>query len=129
VEISVAICILIFGAWVFIDPDPISKFIPVVLGILLAVHGVDTIATSLAGKKAELGSWAPLMILGIISVAGGFFAIFCAGWIRNGFMVVLGIILVYDGVTSLLVHGKVARAEKDIIDVESNDIDDTDDFV
>ena len=129
IEISVAVCILIFGAWIFLFPDPISKFVPVVLGVLLAVHGADTIATAVTGKKAEIGDWVALMVLGIISIAGGIFAILCSGWIRNGFMIVLGIILIYDGVTSLLVQGKVAKAEKDIIDIDSQDIDDTDDFV
>ena len=42
---------------------------------------------------------------------------------------ILGIMLIYDGVSSMIVTGRFTRAERDVVDSTAHSVDDTDDFV
>jgi uncharacterized membrane protein HdeD (DUF308 family) len=124
---SLAICVLVFGAWVFMFPDAVSRFIPVMLGILLMVHGIDTIFTAVSARQFQLSNWLYLLIMGILTVVGGVLCIGLSAWIRDTGMMFLGAILVYDGISSLFVTAKVGRAEKkykDFIDADYRELDD-----
>ena len=66
--IAMAVICLVFGIWIFADPDPISKFIPYVISILLIVHGATTIGAAANGKAIGMDDWGLLMLLGILSV-------------------------------------------------------------
>lgn len=122
--IAMAVICLGFGIWIFADPDPISKFIPYVISILLFVHGATTIGAAASGKAMGMDDWGLLMLLGILSVVAGAAGIVLAGAVRNLIMVILGIMLIYDGVSSMIVHGKVSHAAKEtVIDTEGRDLD------
>lgn len=122
--IAMAVICLVFGIWIFADPDPISKFIPYVISILLIVHGATTIGAAANGKAIGMDDWGLLMLLGILSVVAGAAGIALAGAVRNLIMMILGVMLIYDGVSSMFVHGKVSYAAKDtVIDTEGRDID------
>jgi len=123
---SFAVCILVFGVWVFAFPDAVTRFIPIMLGILLIVHGVDTIFTAISAKQFEYERWIPLFVLGVLTVLGGGACIVLSDWIRNAGMILLGIVLIYDGISSLFVTGKVYKVEKDYIDADFREIDDDD---
>ena len=123
---SFAVCILVFGLWVFMFPDAVSRFIPIMLGILLIVHGVDTIFTAFSARQFEYDRWVTLFVLGILTVLGGGACIVLSDWIRDAGMIMLGIVLIYDGLSSLFVNGKVSKVEKDYIDADFREIDDDD---
>jgi uncharacterized membrane protein HdeD (DUF308 family) len=108
-------------------PDAVSRFIPVMLGIMLMVHGIDTIFTALSARQFQLSNWLYLLIMGILTVVGGVLCIGLSAWIRDTGMMFLGAILVYDGISSLFVTAKVGRAEKkykDFIDADYRELDD-----
>jgi uncharacterized membrane protein HdeD (DUF308 family) len=114
--LTIAILIMLFGLWVFFYPDAVTRFIPTMLGILLIVHGLDTIMTALAGKNVSLSNWNVLLFMGVLTVVGGILCIVLSGWIRDAGMILLGVFLIYDGFSSLFVTGKVSHAESKYID-------------
>ncbi|HAN50933.1 MAG TPA: hypothetical protein DCP96_04420 [Lachnospiraceae bacterium] len=120
--LSVSAVITAFGLWMLFFPGPISKFIPIVLGVLLVIHGIDTVSTAWTGKRLETSRWILMLLSGIISIVLGAVCILKANWLLKAGMIVLGIMLVYDGVSALVVNGRVAHAQR-VIDSTARDID------
>lgn len=129
VLVITGIVIMGFGLWIFFYPDPITRFVPIIIGLMLIMHGVDTVRIATAGKKVEMNHWTLGMVSGLLSIVLGVVAIVCSRFFRDTIIVLLGIMLIYDGVSSMIVTGRFTRAERDVVDSTAHSVDDTDDVV
>lgn len=97
--IGVVLCVV--GIWILSAPGTFLKLIPVVIGILLIYQGVRNIYISIAIKKAVDSRWWATLLIGILSVIFGLVLIKCAFAALKIGMIILGIALIYVGVTGL----------------------------
>lgn len=111
-----AAIVLLVGIWLFVSPQIIASILPIVIGVLLVVHGVQDLTMAAEAKKYQAGRWWTAAALGALSI---FFGVIC---ICNAFriveltMIFIGIMLIYDGVSDMFIVHKVNRAAKDIVD-------------
>lgn len=118
--------IVAVGIWLFISPTAVTSIIPIAIGILMIVHGVGDINMSIEAKHYGWDKWWSSIITGALSLIFGIICIVNAfGVVKVGFMI-MGIMLLIDGITDIVIAIFVSKAEKDytrgeIIDVEVNE--------
>ena len=100
----------LIGIWIFISPSAIVSIIPIAIGVLLVVHGLQDLGLGVEAVRASAPrSWLAFVfavitiLLGAVCVAGAFKIITVATRI-------IGIMLIYDGITDIGIVRKVRKA-------------------
>jgi len=106
----------IIGIWIFRAPDAIVSIIPIAIGVILVVHGVQDLGLALEGLKAKADrAWLPFIfatlniLLGIVCIAAAFKVVAIT-------VQIIGIMLIYDGLTDFGIVHKVRKATGSIVD-------------
>ena len=85
----------------------------IVIGVVLLFHGIRGIKETIEAKKYGFDAWGANLILAIISVILGFFCVFDAFGMMEKATIVVGIILIYNGVSNIWIAGTATHAAKD----------------
>lgn len=117
----------VIGLWILFSPEMILMAIPVIVGILIIIHGIHNVSQALELHREGYGRWWVALVFGILTVCFG------GVLVRNPFgaveMVVrmIGISLIYDGASDMWIISRVFKVRKDkekIIDAVFVDIKD-----
>lgn len=116
VGIAVGIILAIIGIWLFNDSGKIIQIIPIAIGVILVIHGVQDLGLAIEATKAHARSpWIAFLIaalnilLGIICIGAAFKIVSLATRI-------IGIMLIWDGLTDFGIVHTVRKASGSIID-------------
>lgn len=126
---AMGLIVLLIGVWIFINPGIIETLIPVVIGVILLCHGIQDVRMSWQMKEYGQDSWKFSMVLATISVIFGVLCIIDAFMVVKAAMILLGVALIYNGLSNLLITTRTTKAEKeyrnkmDPVDVEFKDED------
>ena len=106
----------LIGIWIFSAPTAIASIIPIAIGIVLVGHGLQDakLAIECIVAKAH-GSWFAF-ILGILSIVLGVVCILGAFSIVNLATRIIGIMLIYDGISDMFIVHKVRKATRVVVD-------------
>ena len=121
--------VLIIGVWIFLKPSSIVSLVPIVIGVILAVHGVQDVKMALESKNGGYDRWWIMLIIAIISIAFGVLCIVNAFGMVKLAMQCVGAAMIYDGISNLWVVTKTVRTVKDMeqeakaVDVDYKEID------
>ncbi len=117
----------VIGVWILLKPEMIIMAVPVIVGILIVIHGLHNIVQAIALQKDGYERWWLALVFGLLTV------IFGGVLIYNPFEAVelvvrlIGVFLIYDGVSDLWILSRVFKVRRDkerIIDAEFVDIED-----
>lgn len=120
--------VLIVGVWVFIKPESIVSIVPIVIGVILCVHGIQDIKIALETKANGYGKWWHMLIIAAISLGFGVICIIKAFGVVTLALQVIGVGLIYDGISDLWVASRAIRAAKamkqeaEALDVEYKEV-------
>ena len=120
-SVLTGIVLLAVGIWFLIDPKVIVTLIPIVIGVVLLFHGIRGLMEVYQAKKFGSNAWMVGMVMAIISVLLGVACIVNAFGIMQKATMIVGIILIYNGVSNIWIAGHAAKAEdkyKKTVDVE-----------
>lgn len=115
--------VILIGALIVFFAADISLFIPFILGLFLVIHGIETMHKSFSNRGIIEDKWVKLFILGLITFLSGVLVIVLQTLIRDVSLMAIGCVLIYDGLSSLFVTRKVKVYRDNIIDVETEEID------
>ncbi len=100
----------IVGIWIFSSPAAIVSIIPIAIGVVLVAHGLQDLGLAIEATKFHAPSpWVPYVFavvnigLGALCVAGAFNIVTIATRI-------IGVMLVYDGISDMVIVRKVRKA-------------------
>lgn len=110
--------LFVVGLWLFVSPTIIASIIPIVIGVFLLVHGIQDVVMAAELRQYEAPRWKVAAVLGAISILFGVVCICNAFGIAKLTMVLIGMMLIYDGVTDMLIVFRVRRARKDVVDAD-----------
>ena len=110
--------LFLVGLWLFVSPTIIASIIPIVIGVFLLVHGIQDVVMAAELRQYEAPRWKVAAVLGAISILFGVVCICNAFGIAKLTMVLIGLMLIYDGVTDMLIVSRVHRAEKNVLDAD-----------
>lgn len=112
----VAIMIAMIGLWMFFSPQLVASIIPIAIGVLMVVHGVQDLALAVEGKRKNANNWWSIPLMAIVNIVLGVLCICNAfGLVKIG-LILIGLMLIFDGVTDMFIVHKVNRASKDVVD-------------
>lgn len=130
-SVLTGVIILAVGIWFLVQPAVIVSLIPIVLGVVLLFHGLRAIKETIEAKKFGYDAWGADLILAIISLICGFICVFDAFGVIEKATIVVGIILIYNGVSNIWISCSATRAAKDYArrnaTVDVNFVEDDDD--
>lgn len=104
--------VLLIGVWLFFRPDSVVSFIPIVIGVILAVHGAQDIKLAIETKRNGYEKWWSVLLMGVVSLALGVVCIVYAFGVISLALKVIGVALIYDGLSDLWIVSRVSKSAK-----------------
>lgn len=120
------IVLAVIGAWILLKPESIMKAVPVIVGIIIVIHGINNAVQSVDLKKLGYGNWWVACLLGLATIVLGAVLIFKPFGVINTVTRVIGGFLIYDGLSDLWILSRLFKAKKNyqkIVDVDARIID------
>lgn len=116
------------GVWIVMSPEKVLALIPIIMGIIIALHGLHNIRQAILLSRDKYNNWWVALLLGILTVGFGVLLV-CRPFAAVDTMVMLiGIFLIYDGLSSIWIvtriskAAKILRQEMTAVEVEAEDV-------
>ena len=113
--IAVGGVLTLIGVWIFLVPGRIVSIIPIAIGVLLVVHGLQDLGLAIEAIKTKAPRPWLTFIVAIVNILLGAVCIADAFHIVEIATRLIGLMLIYDGITDIFAVHKVNKAAK-IID-------------
>ncbi len=118
IDFPLGLLLLIVGVWILLHPASIESLIFIGVGVTLFFHGIKGIQMAWESQKSGYGSWVVLMLLSLLNAVFGVFTV-----TATIALTLVGLALIYDGISSIFILSRVRKAAKDIIqDMEALDV-------
>ena len=123
------IIIAVIGVWILLQPDKVIAMIPILVGIIIIIHGINNLQQAFHLFQNRYDKWWVALLLGLVTVAFGILLI------RNPFKAIdtlvmfIGLFLIYDGISDIWIISRVFRMAKQMkqeveaIETEGREVD------
>ncbi len=121
------VVIFALGILVMIRPSVVAQMVAVVVGVVLIMHGLEDMQMGMESKSCKDENWWLCMLFAAITIMFGIFVIWKYFQVAEVAAWLLGLALVFDGVSDLFIIYKVISAikrmkeEAEAIDVEGKE--------
>lgn len=107
------IVLVLLGIWICANPKKILSIIPVAIGIIMLIHSLMDFQYTLDIKKSGAQRWWIALIAAIITLGFGLFLILNPFKVYQITMMLIGIAVLYDGASDLVLLFFAHLAQKD----------------
>lgn len=127
-SITGGLLFLFLGVWIFITPQSIATLVPIVIGVVLLVHSLRDFQMASEAKSNDSGRWGMLFLLALLNCVFGVVCICDSFGVVSLAVRMLGIALVYDGISNMIIVYHTAQAVKyaaekiEPIDVDAHEV-------
>lgn len=94
--------LILLGIWVCVTPNAILALVPIVIGIVMIIHGCMDLQYTVDIKNAGASKWWIALISALITLGLGIFLVLHPFLAFEITMLVIGIGLLYDGISDLV---------------------------
>ena len=108
----VAILCLAAGLIVLIAPKGVISLLPRLVGVFVLVNGVINLIQALSLRKAGTSSWTSSMVMAVLTLLLGAFMVFFAFSAMRVAVMVIGGVLVYNGVSNLWIESRCKKVRE-----------------
>ena len=105
------IILILLGVWVCIRPDTGLSIVPVIIGIVMLIHGCMDLQFTMDIKHAGSGKWWIALIFALVTLTLGVFLVMHPFLAFEITMLIIGIGLLYDGISDLVLMIVAAYAQ------------------
>ncbi len=119
------IVLSVIGIWILTSPEMIIMAVPVIVGVLIVIHGVHNVVQAIALKKDGYDRWWLAFLFGALTVVLGGILVYNPFEVAETVVRFIGIFLIYDGVSDIWILSRVFKVKRDkekIIDVDYVDV-------
>lgn len=106
------VIVTLIGAWILFQPDTIIKLIPILVGIIVIIHGINDLQQTVSLCQNRYDKWWVALLLGLITLGFGVLLIFNPFEAVETLVMFIGIFLIYDGVSDIWIVSRVSRVAK-----------------
>lgn len=111
---GLGLVLFLIGLWITMRPGSIQSLIFIIIGTAIFVHGIHDIKLAFECKRSGYTSWWTLLLLGLLSIVLGIVCIINCFGVISVAVTLVGIMLIYDGVSDLWIVSRLKRTVKDI---------------
>ena len=108
--LAIGILCLVVGLVVFIAPHGVITLLPKIIGVAIAVNGVLNLAQSMDIRKQGDANWIGPVVLAVLTIVAGLFLVFFSFSAMKAAVMVIGGIIIYNGISNLLIESKYRKA-------------------
>ncbi|MCI7041881.1 MAG: DUF308 domain-containing protein [Lachnospiraceae bacterium] len=116
----------VVGAWILLKPETIIAAVPIIMGIIIIMHGLHNAIQAIDLKKMDYENWWVALLFGILTIVLGVVLV-CNPFGAVEIVVrVIGAFLIYDGISDMWILSRLFKTKKNaerIIDAEATVID------
>ena len=105
------IILILLGVWVCIRPDTVLSLVPVIIGIVMLIHGCMDLQFTMDIKHAGSGKWWIALIFALVTLTLGVFLVMHPFLAFEITMLIIGMGLLYDGISDLVLMIVAAYAQ------------------
>lgn len=119
----------VIGAWILLKPEMIIMAVPIIVGILIVIHGLHNVVQAIALQKDGYERWWLALLFGVLTVIFGGILVYNPFEAVELVVRLIGVFLIYDGLSDIWILSrvfKVKRNKEKIIDAEFIEIDNED---
>lgn len=119
----------VVGVWILLRPEAIIAAVPVIIGIIIIIHGLHNAIQAIDLKRMTYGNWWVALLFGMLSVILGIVLVCNPFGAVEMAVRVIGAFLLYDGISDMWILSRVFKTKKNsekIIDAEATIIDEDD---
>lgn len=116
------VVLAVIGGWIVLKPETIIKAVPMIVGILIVIHGFHNAVQAIDLKKMQYDNWWVALLLSLLTVALGVVLICNPFTIVDTVVRIIGAFLVYDGLSDMWILSRVFKIKKNrekIIDTDA----------
>lgn len=117
----------VIGAWIILKPEMIIMAVPVIVGILIIIHGLHNIIQAVDLKREGYEKWWLALLFGVLTVLFGALLIYNPFSAVEVVVRMIGIFMIYDGVSDIWIISRLSKIRKikeKIVDAEFIDVED-----
>ncbi len=114
INLLAGIILTVLGGWIVFSPEVLIKVVPVVIGVVVTVHGVHNLMQSLELFRNQYSKWWVALLLGAVTVGFGILLIFNPFEAVNTAVMLIGIFLIYDGLSDIWIISRVSKTAREI---------------
>lgn len=126
-NLIMGIVLAVVGVWILLQPDKVLAIIPIIVGIVISLHGINNLQQAVSLCKEQYDKWWVALILGLLTVGFGVLLICKPFAALDTAVMMIGIFLIYDGVSDIWIvsrvyhTAKMLKQEAEAVDVEEID--------
>ena len=116
------VVLAVIGGWIVLKPETIIKAVPMIVGILIMIHGFHNAVQAIDLKKMQYDNWWVALLLSLLTVALGVVLICNPFTIVDTVVRIIGAFLVYDGLSDMWILSRDFKTKKNrenIIDTDA----------
>ncbi len=118
------IVLVVVGVWIVVKPDKVLAIIPIIVGIVIGMHGLNNLKQAIELWRDKYDKWWVAFILGALTVGLGVFLICRPFAAIDTVVMLIGFFMIYDGlsniwiVTRIYKNAKMFKQEMEAVEVE-----------
>ena len=121
------IVVAVVGLWILLRPEMIIMAVPLIIGVLIIIHGVHNVIQAVDLQREAYDKWWIALLFGVLTVIFGGLLVYNPFEAAEAAIRIIGISLIYDGASDMWILSrvfKVKRHKEKVIDAEYVDLDD-----
>lgn len=124
VNLIFGIVLIVVGALILWQWDKVLEIVPIIVGIIIVIHGISDLRQAFTLHKNEYEKWWVALILGLLTVILGVLLILNPFAALDTVVMLIGIFLIFDGISIIWITSriyqtaKVMEQEAEALDVE-----------
>lgn len=128
-NLVMGIVIAVVGVWILLKPDKVLAIIPIIVGILIVLHGLNNLRQAAGLYQDKYDKWWVALVLGLLTIGFGILLICRPFAALDTVVMLIGIFLIYDGISDIWIVSRIYRTAKrlkqeaEALDVEAEEID------
>ena len=115
---------IVVGVWIVVKPDKVLAIIPIIVGIVIGMHGLNNLKQAIELWRDKYDKWWVAFILGALTVGLGVLLICRPFAAIDTVVMLIGFFMIYDGlsniwiVTRIYKNAKMFKQEMEAVEVE-----------
>ncbi|MCM1243968.1 MAG: DUF308 domain-containing protein [Roseburia sp.] len=108
-NLVMGIIITVIGIWIILQPEKVIAMIPILVGIIIIIHGVNNLQQAVNLCQSHYDKWWVALILGLLTIAFGILLICNPFGAIETLVMFIGLFLIYDGVSDIWIVSRMSR--------------------
>lgn len=109
-DFALGIVSLVVGILMLIHPMNVVHTMPIIVGVFVLSDGAFKLQTAIDAKRFGMRYWQGIMLLAVLTCAGGLFLVIHPFEGATALMILLGVTLIVDGIQNLIIAACTVRS-------------------